>query len=275
MSEPSPPAVPPDPARDGQETLTPERIEAVLADFRLWLQQAAAPAEDGSEEEPLDLYSLLSQLTALRQEVNLQTRATRAQQEQNSETLRRLGEALDALRQAPVSRPPAAPEAEDALRPLLKSLVDVYDALLLAGREVQRVRETILPSLDTIVAAPTNPEPEKPRSFWSRLFAPNPPAARPAASTDAQQAVHQVRQLLDSLLTGYGMSLRRIERTLRQAGLERIECAGEPFDPERMEVLEVTPDPNRPAGEVIEEVRPGYLWNGRVFRYAQVRVARA
>ena len=27
--------------------------------------------------------------------------------------------------------------------------------------------------------------------------------------------------------------------------------------------------------EVVEEVRRGYLWNGRVFRYAQVRVARS
>ena len=33
-------------------------------------------------------------------------------------------------------------------------------------------------------------------------------------------------------------------------------------------------DSGRPSGEVIEEVRRGYLWNGRVFRYAQVRVAK-
>ena len=47
-----------------------------------------------------------------------------------------------------------------------------------------------------------------------------------------------------------------------------------PFDPEQMEVLEVVADSGRPSGEVVEEVRRGYLWKDRVFRYAQVRVAK-
>ena len=42
-----------------------------------------------------------------------------------------------------------------------------------------------------------------------------------------------------------------------------------------MEVVEAVADSGRPAGEVIDEARPGYLWNGRVFRYAQVRVAKS
>ncbi|MBI1917737.1 MAG: nucleotide exchange factor GrpE, partial [Planctomycetes bacterium] len=47
------------------------------------------------------------------------------------------------------------------------------------------------------------------------------------------------------------------------------------FDPERMEVLEAVANTGRPPAEVIEEVRRGYLWRGRVFRFAQVRVARS
>jgi molecular chaperone GrpE (heat shock protein) len=57
--------------------------------------------------------------------------------------------------------------------------------------------------------------------------------------------------------------------------LEPIASAGQPFDPERMEVLEAVGDTGRPAGEVVEEVRRGYLRDGRVFRYAQVRVAKS
>jgi molecular chaperone GrpE len=83
-----------------------------------------------------------------------------------------------------------------------------------------------------------------------------------------------VRHLLDSVLTGYAMSVRRVERALQDYGLEAIPCVGEPFDPELMEVVEVVTDPARAAAEVIAEVRRGYLWRGRVFRYAQVRVAR-
>jgi len=71
------------------------------------------------------------------------------------------------------------------------------------------------------------------------------------------------------------MSVQRVERALRQQGLEPIPAVGEPFDPERMEVVEAATGTGRPSGEVLEEVRRGYLWNGRVFRYAQVRVARS
>ncbi len=71
------------------------------------------------------------------------------------------------------------------------------------------------------------------------------------------------------------MSLQRVERALRQHGLEAMPAAGERFDPERMEVVEAVAESGRPSGEVIDEVRRGYLWNGRVFRYAQVRVAKS
>jgi hypothetical protein len=67
--------------------LTPEAIDAVLAEFRGWLTaiaQASVPTTPPLEET-LDLHTLLSQFTALRHEVNLQTKATRAQQQQNSE----------------------------------------------------------------------------------------------------------------------------------------------------------------------------------------------
>src|SRR5437764_4245808 len=70
--------------------VTPEQIEAILADFRDWLREAMQASESPPESEPVDLHTLVAQFTALRQEVNLQTRAVRQQQEQNAETLRQL-----------------------------------------------------------------------------------------------------------------------------------------------------------------------------------------
>ena len=61
---------------------------------------------------------------------------------------------------------------------------------------------------------------------------------------------------------------------MQQQGLEAIPTVGERFDPERMEVIEVVADSGKPGGEVLEEVRRGYFWRGRLFRYAQVRVAK-
>jgi molecular chaperone GrpE len=254
----------------------------VLADFRSWLQQAAAepgaPAvtPDRQAAEPIDLHTLLGQFVALKHEVNLQTKAVRAQQEQNAEALRQLGQAVDMLQQAEARAAAADQFGEDELvRPLLKTLVDVADALGRARREVQRVREKMAAVLDQLAAEPA---PEQlvapPAGWWSRLFRRD-VAPRPEPGRQTQELAQQVRQFLESIVTGYTMSLQRVERALQQHGLEAIPAAGQPFDPERMEVVAAVADSNRPAGEVVEEVRRGYLWRGRVFRYAQVSVAKA
>jgi molecular chaperone GrpE len=70
------------------------------------------------------------------------------------------------------------------------------------------------------------------------------------------------------------MSLRRVERVLPTLELEPLSCTGEMFDPETMEAVEVIGDTGLVSGTVVEEVRPGYRWRGKVFRFAQVRVAR-
>jgi molecular chaperone GrpE len=282
MPESPPPGVAGDAVGGRQETLTPEAIEAILADFRSWLGSALAPpppdAEAASEQavEPLDLQTLLSQLVALRHEVNLQTKAVRGQQEQNAETLRQLGQALQTLRQAQNGGDQAEQQAKDELiRPVLKTLVDVHDALWLAEREVRRVTQNVLPELEHLPVAPEAHAPKA--SFLRRLFGPRaaPPARHPEEqASPANESAERIRNMLGSLLTGYTMSLKRLERALEQAGLEQIPCQGEAFDPELMEVVEVVADSGLPGGEVVDEVRRGYLWHGRIFRYAQARVAR-
>jgi molecular chaperone GrpE len=265
MPEP-PPGVAADAPVPAAQALTPEAISAVLADFRDWLTALGAPSEDdvaGPPAEAIDLHTLLGQFLAVRQEVNLQTRAVRAQQEQNAEALRQLATALDTLRQNQARGEQARQQAvEEEVRPLLKTLIDLYDALAVAGREMQRMRETVPPA----------PEPEAPPPFWVRWLRSD--TARRERERRAREDGERLRQLLASLVTGYTMSLQRVERALRQHGLEAIPATGARFDPERMEVVEAVTDSGRPAGEVIDEVRRGYLYNGRVFRYAQVRVAK-
>ena len=449
--------------------------------------QAALPAQAEEESPPIDLHTLLAQFIALRHEVHLQTRATRAQQEQNAETLRQLTETMDALRiQQAQARETQTQAQEEVARPLLKTLVDLHDALTLAEREVRRAQENILPILEEITAslcevsleeeldivtparsasdtqarsvsdgiseldedeeevksslvgelsellkwadveekvkpetmpspessseettvpevvlaaetaptpeepprdetasppAETPPEPEQPQnsepkpeepapaplSFSARLFGrgwsvrqpqtaeetPPPPPVKapepalpsvpqphiwtPQVETDPEilippvlprseplpgevqtkieslgqthlpesgpltppplpdpetlqpplppepeeqppqvplEVIDRARQMLASVVTGYTMSVQRVDRALRQQGLEPIPTVGQPFDPERMEVLEVVPAGECLPGEVADEIRRGYLWRGRVFRFAQVRVAR-
>jgi len=266
------------------------------------------------EREPPDLHTLLGQMIAVRQEVNLQTKAVRAQQELNTESLQLLEETLEELRKSKAAGQQQQQSPDDLLRPLLKTLIDVQDALSLALREASRVQETLEPLLDGLSAAP---EPEAvnlgqvgvpplespPRPWLARLLgvqgvdserlAAWQEQARSAYAKNATEGVEvfgrrvrergeqskqgceRVKQMLGSLIAGYRMGLQRVERALQQNGLEAIPAVGQPFDPERMEVLEAVAGSGRPAGEVLEELRRGYLWRGRVFRYAQVRVARS
>jgi len=199
----------------------------------------------------------------LRQEVNLQTRASRSQLEQNSQALEKLGQALDQLREP-------APDPLDAVRPLLKSLIEARDALALAHKQVAKSRVT--PSL----APPPKVSFQLPH--WTRWFdlekhvrrAVAPLEVWASSRTDAEQG----QALLESLVVGYTMSLQRLDRALEKSGLERIDCVGQPFDPDVMEVVEVVKDESRSASVVLEDVRPGYRYRGQLFRCAQARVAR-
>ncbi len=277
MSDAPPPDGAGHAAGNAAAALTPAGVEAVLADFRAWLQQAveagaALPPEGPppAGAEPIDLHTLLGHFVALRHEVHLQTRATRAQQEQNAETLARLTEALSVLRQADAARDRArAEDAGQELRPLLKTLTDLYDALGLAGREVPRTRDALRPLLDGLRGQAGSPAPRL--GLLARWLG---GGADADCGRRATEAAERVGQLLEAFLTGYTMSLQRLDRALREHGLEPIPCVGRPFDPERMEVVAAVDGTGRPAGEVVEEVRRGYLWHDRVFRYAQVAVAR-
>jgi molecular chaperone GrpE len=266
-----------------------QAIEAVLADFRTWLMQVAnaelpQPAEEAPES--VDLATLLGQFVALRHEVNLQTRSSRAQQEQNSETLRQLSQALELLQNPPKTDADAEKrERAEWLRPLLKTLVDVHDALALAHREVLRAQEKLVPVLEQFVSA-TQPVPlpkETIAPIWLRWLGAGKAYARARRTfqktqeeraRQAAEVAQRLRQFVTTLVTGYTMSLQRLERTLEQHGLEAIPAAGRPFDPELMEVVEVVHEPGRNTSEVTDEVRRGYRWHGKVFRCAQVRVAR-
>jgi molecular chaperone GrpE len=187
--------------------------------------------------------------------VNLQTKAARAAVEQNAEVLRQLTEAK-----------PAAPPEETDLRPLLKAVVDVADVLALSLRQMERMRESVEP----LLAARGEPRVPPRPGFFARLFG----TRQPTPGVKPDPAADKLRQLAAAAADGYAMSLRRVGRVLPTFGLEPIACQDRAFDPELMEVVEVVGDSGRPPGSVVEEVRPGYLWRGKVFRFAQVKVAR-
>jgi len=221
--------------------LTAEAIEEILGDFRGWLASLngeAAPSATPAGPA-MDLFALVSQFTALRHEVNMQTRSVRVAVEQNAEIVTRLA-----------AQEPTHPGEE--LRPVAKALIDIADSLALSQRQMEKFRVTAEP----LVQQPSG-------GFFAKLFGSAP-----------QPDFGKLKQLVAAAADGYALSLRRVERLLPDLQLEPVDCRGEPFDPETMEAVEVVGETGQRAGTVIETVLPGYLWRGKVFRFAQVKVAR-
>ena len=110
------------------------------------------------------------------------------------------------------------------------------------------------------------------------------------AQAAAADLIRQLLPVLDDLeralravpaeLVGssWAAGIRLIDRALRaaleRAGLERISAEGQPFDPQVHEALLQEDAPERTAGVVVRELRPGYRLGDRVLRPAQVSVAR-
>jgi molecular chaperone GrpE len=86
--------------------------------------------------------------------------------------------------------------------------------------------------------------------------------ARPAAIAD------------HSWVEGISAIDRKLRLLLESEGVRAIESApGTPFDPRSHEAIANVPDPGRPEGTIVEEVRRGYRLRDRVLRPALVAVA--
>ncbi|MCZ2340354.1 MAG: nucleotide exchange factor GrpE [Bacteroidales bacterium] len=282
-------------------TETTNTIEAILSEFREWLSVHSSAAGSSTDQPsptvPVDLFTLLAQFTALRHEVNMQTRAIRAANEQVGAVLQRAQEAE--------SEPEPDPSA--ALLPMAKVILDIADALQLSLRQVEKARETAqslladlvpeyseISTTDTDSAEPDNvdgeshaetPPPPAPRGFWRWLWggtpsdvpAPPPAIPEPLSVPDLRErpmAGEKLSALLAGVADGYTLSIRRVERALPLLELEVIATVGLPFDPEWMEAVEVVNGAGIPSGTVLEEIRRGYRRHGRPYRFALVKVAR-
>lgn len=81
------------------------------------------------------------------------------------------------------------------------------------------------------------------------------------------------RPVLAALVEGTTLARERLDDALRRLDVHEIACHGEPFDPTLMRAVEVVEASAAPPGTVVEVFRPGYTSNGRVLRFAEVKVA--
>lgn len=296
--------------------MSEQEIESALASFRTWLTEMpdAGAIDLPADLPPIDLLTIVEQFTALRQEVNLLTKATRSSNELSQQIQEQYQQACAWIGQRPErSYPPPA----EVAKPLLKCLVDIYDYLELSLTQVVRQRHQFDEAFEQMQALLEIDIPEIPqlpvgssvglrrtstKAPWWAFWASKSPATTADEETftesgDPTDAIQEWREELasqfaqmreelltqnqqtigglDGLITGYQMSLNRIDRILADVGMEILPTDGEIFDPQYMEVVETVSDPDEQPNTVCETVRRGYRWQGGLFRYAQVKVVRA
>jgi molecular chaperone GrpE len=78
----------------------------------------------------------------------------------------------------------------------------------------------------------------------------------------------------DRMLKGVEMVFGELREVLRNEGLSAIEAEGKPFDPACHEAVVAVDEDEAEAGTVLDVVRTGYEFQGKVLRPAMVKVAK-
>jgi molecular chaperone GrpE len=77
----------------------------------------------------------------------------------------------------------------------------------------------------------------------------------------------------DAWVEGIAAIDRKLRSALESQGVTPVEALGRPFDPALHEAIASVPGTGRPEGEVVVEMRRGYLVGDRVLRPSMVGVA--
>lgn len=228
----------------------------------------AAPSEvviDTPEPPPVGLLQLMEGFTALRHELKLQTKGSRALEESLRTALGGLDRAAEHLRGVQ-SREEAA--VTEAALPLVLALIELDEALERGERaflqlEQQAMADAAQELDDTLEQTFAQ------RSAWQQW------RARPWQALVREICRRHLAEMTPRLLTplreGYEMIRARLERLLAQQRIERFPSVGLRVDPALMNVIELVDQPGVPPETVVEELRPGYRWRDRVVRCAEVR----
>ena len=216
-----------------------ETKESLLERFRAYLDQQpdGIPVAPGEDARPTDLYSLFTELVALKTEVRLESRQVKTALDEFRavfETLQthqsQLGSELERARNA-------VPEQRRAtLKPVLLELVELRDRFEAGLRVLQNYRPTV----------------------WVRWLGRR----------------RRERDLLHAVAQGQDISLRRLDQILNTQQVSALATQGRPLDPHTMRAAELDRRSDLANGIVTEELRKGYIWQGELLRLAEVKVNR-
>jgi len=204
--------------------------EQLIAQFRTYLE--TFQVDDKSSPQKTDLFSLFTELAALRNEVKLESRQVKNALDlfkQTFETLQSSQEQL--IKDIEQCRREKNLQLRDNLRSLLLAFLDIYDRI--------EAGAVTLNSYST--------------SSWSQI---------------CRKEIRLIRGLQE----GQAMTLRRLEQLLARYQIRPLETLNKPLDPHCMQVVEVEYQPELTNGIVTGELRKGFIWEEEILRQAEVKV---
>ena len=91
-----------------------------------------------------------------------------------------------------------------------------------------------------------------------------------------ERAMEQGRTATDAagLLEGVEMTMAGLRNTLEKFGLQPLDGAGQPFDPNFHEALVMEASDTVPANTILQEFQKGYMFKDRLLRAAKVVVSK-
>lgn len=208
----------------------------VLEDFQAWLSEVPdqAPPALSVTPDTCDLYTLLSEFTALKQEIKMQNR----EQHRTLKALNQITAMTDAYG-----------EVMDHFNEKTKQI-----AALEHNIRVETEKRTVLYFLDI-------------RDSLVRGKASCP------ASVSKKGFFQRTPKNMDNIRDGYDMAIRKFDASLALLDIQPIASTGFVFDPMVMKALESRAAEGMEKGTVVETVSGGFKRGDEILRYAQVIVA--
>ncbi|QTA86015.1 nucleotide exchange factor GrpE [Desulfonema magnum] len=217
-----------------------------LEDFKFWLEDIpnTRPAGENADMDSCDLYTLLSEFSALRQEIRIQNR----EQNKAVETLNSFIGTYQEIWQVFKDRSEDISELEERIRQSSEKraiipFLNVRDTLvrgLKAGKELADATEELAKSKGLFRSVP--------------------------------KGMDEITAGMEGIIEGYEMAIRRFDRALELANIYPVDTVGEPFDPKTMKAVGKQSDPETEEGLVIEEQLSGFVRDDEIIRTAEVIV---
>ncbi len=210
-----------------------EARDQLIQQFEAFLDDYQTSESTRLDVTQADQFSLLTELTTLKAEVKQESRYVKEALDQFKSAYQLLQDENERLTEALEKQRLAQVDAwKGKLKPVLEDLLDLCDRME-AGTAMSLDRQ------------PIN------ISWFNR---------------------DQVKNRLEAMTQGQQMTWQKMTEMLSKLNVIPMQVVGSVFDPHRMKAVDIEKKMHLADGEVISEIRKGYLWDDNLLRTADVVV---